>query len=310
MDILVTGGAGFIGSNYVHHLLNTADDVEVTTLDALTYAGSTENLEEALDDPRHEFIEGDICNGNLIGDVVEQADTVVNFAAESHVDRSIDGAAPFVETNVKGLQSLLDAALATELDRFIQVSTDEVYGQILDGDFTEDDPLAPRNPYAATKAGADLLAQSYYKTHDLPVLITRSSNNYGPRQHPEKLIPKLIRRALRGEALPLYGDGTNVREWTYVADNCRAIETVRAQGAPGEIYNVGSNEELTNRAVAEQILDAVEASRDLIEFVEDRPGHDHRYALDSTKIRNLGWSPKEKFGDGLDRTIEHYRQRL
>ena len=310
MHILVTGGAGFIGSNYVHHLLHTVDDVEVITLDALTYAGSTENLDGVLDDPRHEFVEGDIRDRDLVKDLVAQADTVVNFAAESHVDRSIDGAAPFVETNVNGLQSLLDTALATDLDRFIQISTDEVYGQTLDGDFTENDPLAPRNPYDATKAGADLLAQSYHETHDLPVLITRSSNNFGPGQHPEKLIPKLIRRSLRGESFPLYGDGTNVREWTYVTDNCRAIETVRTHGEPGEIYNIGSNEELTNRTVAEQVLDAVGASEDLITFVEDRPGHDQRYALDSSKVRSLGWCPEQRFGDGLERTIEYYRQRL
>jgi dTDP-glucose 4,6-dehydratase len=307
MTVLVTGGAGFIGSNYVRHLLETTDDVEVLTLDALTYAGSKANLDGVLDDPRHEFVEGDVRDRELVGDLVGRADTVVNFAAESHVDRSIDGAAPFVETNVQGVQRLLDAALETDLDRFVQISTDEVYGQILDGAFSEGDPLDPRNPYAATKAGADLLARSYHVTHGLPVLLTRSSNNFGPRQHPEKLIPKLIRRALNGESLPLYGDGTNVREWTYVTDNCQAIEAVRTRGEPGEIYNVGSDEELTNRAVAERVLDAVGAPRELIEFVEDRPGHDQRYALNSTKIRALGWQPNYDFEEGLERAIEYYR---
>lgn len=309
MTVLVTGGAGFIGSNYVRHLLETTEDTGVITLDALTYAGDIDNLDGVLDDPRHEFIEGDIRDRDLVEDLLARVDSVVNFAAESHVDRSIDRAEAFVETNVAGVGTLLDAALGADLDRFVQVSTDEVYGQIHEGEFTEADPLAPRNPYAATKAGADLLARSYHTTHDLPVLVTRSSNNFGPRQHPEKLIPKLIRRALRGESLPLYGDGTNVREWTYVEDNCRALETVRTQGTTGEIYNVGSDTELTNRAVAKRVLDAVGVSEDLIEFVEDRPGHDQRYALDSTKARALGWAPERDFDEGLERTIEYYRER-
>jgi dTDP-glucose 4,6-dehydratase len=231
----------------------------------------------------------------------------VNFAAESHVDRSIDGADPFVSTNVAGTCALLDAAAETNLDRFIQISTDEVYGEILDGKFSETDRLEPRNPYAATKAGADLLARSYYTTHEVPVIITRSSNNFGPRQHPEKLIPKLIQRASAGKSLPLYGDGSNVREWIYVNDNCRAIETVRKRGAVGEMYNIGSGEERTNLEVAQQVLDAVGANDELIEFVADRPGHDERYALDCSKVGSLGWQPEWTFEEGLERTIGYYR---
>lgn len=305
MRVLVTGGAGFIGSNYVHHLVENTDD-SVITLDALTYAGSKANLGPVLDHPRHEFVEGDVRNEELVDELVGRADAVVNFAAESHVDRSIRSAEPFVTTNVQGTQTLLDAATASDVERVVQVSTDEVYGEIRDGAFSEDDPLDPRNPYAATKAGADLLAKSYHTTHDLPVMITRSSNNYGPRQHPEKLVPKLITRALEGEPLPIYGDGSNVREWLYVEENCRAIDLVLREGTPGEIYNVGSGEELENVEVAKRILDVVGASYDLIEFVEDRPGHDQRYALDSEKVSALGWEPRRSFDDGLERTVEHY----
>lgn len=306
MHLLVTGGAGFIGSNYVRHVLATTEDVTVTTLDALTYAGNKRNLHGVLDDPRHTFIEGDIRDRELVDEYVSSADEVVNFAAESHVDRSIEGAAPFVTTNIGGTQTLLDAALDHGVDRFVQISTDEVYGEITEGYFHEDDRLTPRNPYAATKAGADLLARSYYTTHDLPVVITRSSNNYGPYQHPEKLVPKLIERATAGESLPIYGDGSNVREWIYVLDNCRAIETVRTDGAVGETYNIGSGEELTNLEVARAVVDEVGASENLIEFVEDRPGHDQRYALETSKIRELGWAPEWSFEDGLEATVEHH----
>jgi len=306
MRILVTGGAGFIGSNFVQYVLNEHDEDEVVTLDALTYAGSKANLDGVLDDPRHEFVEGDIRNRELVADLVDDVDAVVNFAAESHVDRSIEGAKPFVTTNVEGTQTLLDAATNADVDRFLQISTDEVYGQILDGTFSESDPLNPRNPYAATKAGADLLAQSYQTTHDLPVLITRTCNNFGPRQHPEKLIPKFIQNAAAGDALPVYGDGSNVREWIYVEDNCRALDVVLRDGEVGEIYNIGSNAEKTNLDVTEAILEAVGADDDLIEFVDDRAGHDQRYALDSTKINRLGWTPEYTFEIGLERTVEHY----
>lgn len=305
MSILVTGGAGFIGSNFVRHLLSERDDT-VVTLDALTYAGSRENLSGVLDHPNHRFVRGDVRDQALVTELVGESDVVVNFAAESHVDRSISGAAPFVTTNIEGTQVLLDAALETDLDRFIQISTDEVYGEIHEGKFTEESPLNPRNPYAATKAGADLLARSYYVTHDLPVVIARSSNNFGPRQHREKLIPKFLTRATAGETLPLYGNGTNVREWTYVTDNCRGIALLIEKGETGEIYNIGSGDERTNLEVTEQILAAVGASDELLEYVEDRPGHDQRYALDTTKIESLGWKPEWSFEDGLDATAEYY----
>jgi dTDP-glucose 4,6-dehydratase len=305
MTVLVTGGAGFIGSNFVRLLLE--DGESVITLDALTYAGSRANLDGVLNHPQHEFVEGDIRDQSLVEDLLGRANSIVNFAAESHVDRSIDSAEPFVSTNFGGTQTLLDAARETELDRFVQISTDEVYGEIRDGESTETDPLDPRNPYAATKVGADLLALSYYTTYGLPVVVTRSSNNFGPRQHGEKLIPKLINRAARGESLPIYGDGSNVREWTYVRDNCRAVRLVLDEGTPGEIYNVGSGHERTNLAVAQAVVDAVGASEDLIEFVEDRPGHDQRYALDASKVRGLGWEPEWSFEEGLERTVEFYR---
>ncbi|MYL66715.1 dTDP-glucose 4,6-dehydratase [Halorubrum distributum] len=306
MRLLVTGGAGFIGSNFVHHVLSTHTDDEVVTLDALTYAGSKTNLTGVLDNPRHKFIEGDIRDRELVTNLVDDVDAVINFAAESHVDRSIEGAKPFVSTNVQGTQTLLDAANEAGIDRFLQISTDEVYGQVLDGTFSEDDPLNPRNPYAATKAGADLLANSFHTTHDIPVVITRTSNNFGPRQHAEKLIPKFIQNAAAGESLPVYGDGSNVREWIYVEDNCRALDLVLREGNIGEVYNIGSHSEKTNLEVTEAILDAVGASDDLIKFVEDRAGHDQRYALDTDKIEALGWEPQYSFEDALERTVDYY----
>ncbi|MFC4990218.1 dTDP-glucose 4,6-dehydratase [Saliphagus infecundisoli] len=307
MRVLVTGGAGFIGSNFVHYLLHETEHT-VLTVDALTYAGSKENLDGVLDHQRHEFVEGDIRDRELVEDLVSDVDAIVNFAAESHVDRSIEGAKPFVTTNVQGTQVLLDAATDADIDQFLQISTDEVYGQILNGTFSEEDPLNPRNPYAATKAGADLLAKSYETTHDLPVVITRTCNNYGPRQHSEKLIPKFITNAAAGKDLPVYGDGSNVREWIYVEDNCRALVTVLHEGRPGEVYNIGSGEERTNLEVTEAILDAVGGLEEQIEFVEDRAGHDQRYALDTEKIEALGWQPEWSFEDGLERTVDYYLQ--
>lgn len=307
MRVLVTGGAGFIGSNYVRFLLENRDD-KVVTLDALTYAGSLDNLDGILEHPQHEFVEGDICDQELVENLVKDVDIVVNFAAESHVDRSIEGADPFIETNVAGTQTLLDAAMDADIERFVQVSTDEVYGEILNGSFSEDDQLNPRNPYAATKAGADLLAQSYQITHGLPVLITRTCNNFGPRQHTEKLIPKFIRNAVAGKRLPVYGDGSNIREWIYVEDNCRAIDLVRREGELGEIYNIGSGEERANLEVTKAIIEAVGGSEEQITFVEDRAGHDQRYALEWNKIEQLGWTPSWSFEEGLEQTIEYYSE--
>jgi dTDP-glucose 4,6-dehydratase len=305
MRLLVTGGAGFIGSNYVRHVLENRDD-PVVTLDTLTYAGSLDNLAGYEDHPRHTFVEGDIRDQELVEELMTDVDAVVNFAAESHVDRSIEGAESFVTTNVQGTQVLLDAALDADIDRFLQISTDEVYGQILDGTFSEDDKLNPRNPYAATKASADLLAKSYQATHDLPVLITRTCNNFGPRQHSEKLIPKFVQNAAAGKELPVYGDGSNVREWIYVEDNCRGIDVVLREGTPGEIYNIGSGEERTNLEVTEAILEAVGGSEDQITFVEDRAGHDQRYALEFDKLTQLGWEPSWSFEEGLEEVIKYY----
>jgi len=305
MRLLVTGGAGFIGSNYVRFVLENRED-SVVTLDALTYAGSLDNLEGLVDHPRHEFVEGDIRDQELVEELMSDVDVVVNFAAESHVDRSIDGAESFVTTNVQGTQVLLDAALDADIDRFLQISTDEVYGQILDVTFSEDDELNPRNPYAATKASADLLAKSYQTTHDLPVLITRTCNNFGPRQHSEKLIPKFIQNAAAGKELPVYGDGSNVREWIYVEDNCRALDLVLREGTPGEVYNIGSGEERTNLEVTQAILEAVGGSQDQITFVEDRAGHDQRYALEFDKLTHLGWEPSWSFEEGLEQAVDYY----
>lgn len=305
MRVLVTGGAGFIGSNYVHYLIEHTQD-SVVTLDALTYAGSRENLDGVLEHARHEFIEGDIRDKNLVEGLIEDIDAVVNFAAESHVDRSIKSSEPFVSTNIQGTQTLLDAARESSIERFVQISTDEVYGEIEEGVFEESDPVNPRNPYAATKASADLLVQSYHTTYNLPILITRSSNNFGPRQHPEKLVPKFVNRAYEDQSLPVYGDGSNVREWIYVKDNCRAIDTVLREGDIGETYNIGTGNKIQNIDVARKILDEVDASKDLIEFVDDRAGHDQRYALDSSKIMSLGWEPKISFTEGLKMTISYY----
>ncbi|UWG48134.1 dTDP-D-glucose 4,6-dehydratase [Halanaeroarchaeum sp. HSR-CO] len=307
MRILVTGGAGFIGSNFVKYVLENRD-YEVTTLDSLTYAGTRENLDFAVDDPNHRFVEGDIRDEEVVEDLLSEVDAIVNFAAESHVDRSIDGSKPFVSTNIEGTRVLLDLALKEDIDTFVQISTDEVYGEVLKGVFSETDPLEPRNPYAATKASADLLAMSYFTTHDLPVIVTRSSNNYGPRQHPEKLVPKFIKRANEGKSLPVYGDGSQVREWLYVEDNCRAVLSVLEAGEPGEIYNIGSGVEKENIEMAITIVEMVGASADLIEYVEDRPGHDQRYALETEKIEALGWQPEVTFQEGMRRTVDYFSQ--
>lgn len=307
MEVLVTGGAGFIGSNYVHHLVDERG-ADVTVLDKLTYAGSLANLEGVRDEVR--FVEGDVRDRGVVDGLVEGADVVVNFAAETHVDRSIRDGAGFVRSNVEGVAVLLEAARRHGVERYVQIGTDEVYGSIEEGRFSERDRLNPRNPYSASKAGADHLALSYHATHGLPVVVTRSSNNYGPRQHTEKFVPTIITNALRGDAIPVYGDGSNVRDWLYVRDNCRAVDVVRREGVAGEVYNVGAGNELSNLELVETVLDVMGVEDDLVEFVEDRKGHDQRYALDSSKIEGLGWRPGVGLREGLRRTVDYYSGRL
>lgn len=310
--MLVTGGAGFIGSNFIHWMLAHHSDVEIINLDKLTYAGNLANLREIADDPRYHFIHGDICDPNAITKAFSHSIThVVHFAAESHVDRSIAGPGIFMQTNILGTQTLLEAALAHRVEKFIQISTDEVYGSITEpGLFYEDSPLAPNNPYAASKAAAELISKSYQHTYGLPVVIVRCSNNYGPHQHPEKLIPLALTHALNNKPIPLYGDGLNVRDWLFVEDNCQALDLVLQHGRPGEVYNIGGNSPLTNLEVVRAILNLLGKDDSLIKFVPDRPGHDRRYALDCSKIRaELGWSPKTPYILGLKATIRwYYRQ--
>jgi len=316
---LITGGAGFIGSNFVRHVLSERPEVEVVNLDALTYAGSLENLTDVGDDPRHHFVHGDICDGSLVRDAMKGIDVVFNLAAESHVDRSIIEDQPFVRTNVVGTATLLAAALAEGVGRFVQVSTDEVYGELpwVDPEsagsasaprFTEETPLAPRSPYSATKAAADHLTLAYHATHGLDVVVTRSSNNYGPYQYPEKLIPLMITRAIADESLPVYGDGMYVRDWIHVEDHCRGLLAAAERGVAGEVYNFGGGAERTNLSVVREVLAILAKPESLIEFVDDRPGHDRRYAIDFSRARaELGWGPSVGFEDGLRRTVQWYR---
>jgi dTDP-glucose 4,6-dehydratase len=308
IEVLVTGGAGFIGSNFVHYALETHPDWHVTTLDKLTYAGRLENLQDVLDDPRHSFVRGDIADAAVAGGLVERADLVVHFAAETHVDRSIQGAADFIRTDVFGTYVLLDAARrAQHLRRFVQISTDEVYGSVAEGSSRETDELKPRNPYSASKAAADRLAYSFWATYGVPVCITRASNNYGPRQFPEKVIPLFITNAYDQQPLPLYGDGLNVRDWLHVLDHCRALDVVIECGVDGEVYNIGGGNEVHNIDLTEQILALTGRPSSLITRVPDRPGHDRRYSLDTAKLRALGWQPAVPFADGLRDTVEWYR---
>ena len=308
LEVLVTGGAGFIGSNFVHYALATHPDWRVTTLDKLTYAGRLENLQDVLHDPRHSFVRGDIADAAVAGRLVERSDVVVHFAAETHVDRSIQGAADFIQTDVVGTYVLLEAAhRAPHLQRFIQISTDEVYGSVLQGSSRETDELKPRNPYAASKAGADRLAYSFWATHGVPVCIARPSNNYGPYQFPEKVIPLFITNALDNLPLPLYGDGLHVRDWLHVLDDCRALDLIIESGVNGEVYNIGGGNEVKNLDLTRRILDLTERPASLIAPVRDRPGHDRRYSLDTTKLRALGWEPQIAFADGLRETVQWYR---
>jgi dTDP-glucose 4,6-dehydratase len=307
-SFLVTGGAGFIGSNFVRWAHAAHPDWHITTLDKLTYAGRLENLDAVKDSPRHRFVRGDIADAEVAAPLVRESEIVVHFAAETHVDRSILAAGDFITTDVFGTFVLLEAARqAPHLRRFVQISTDEVYGSVPDGRSRETDELKPRNPYAASKAGADRLAYSYWATYDVPVIITRASNNYGPNQFPEKVIPLFITNAIDERPLPLYGDGLNVRDWLHVEDHCRALDLLIARGASGEVYNVGGGNEVTNIDLTQRILQAVGRPASLIQPVADRPGHDRRYALDTARLAGLGWRPERSFADGLAETVEWYR---
>lgn len=308
MRLLVTGGAGFIGSNFIRHILSEHPDWQVVNLDKLTYAGNLENLKDIENKSSYRFVKGDVTDRELVSSILQQGvEVVVNFAAESHVDRSIMDATPFIETNIRGTQTLLDGARRYSIERFIQVSTDEVYGSIESGKFTEQSALSPNSPYAASKTSADLITLAYWKTHRLPVIVTRCSNNVGPFQFPEKLVPLAITNVMENKPVPIYGDGLNVRDWIYVTDHCRAIETVLQKGQPGEVYNISAEQEQTNLDLIYQLLDIMEKPRSLITFVKDRPGHDRRYALDAGKIiRELGWKALFTFKEALSATVDWY----
>ena len=307
MRILVTGGSGFIGSNFIRYMFTTYPDIEIVNLDKLTYAGNPENLRDVEELDGYTFVHGDICDEVLVEKLLSEGiDAVLNFAAESHVDRSITGPRDFIQTDVFGTFTLLEASRRHGVARYLQVSTDEVYGSIEDGSFTESSPLEPNSPYAASKAAGDLLARAYHVTYGLPVLITRSSNNFGPYQYPEKLIPLFITNALDDIVLPLYGDGMNVRDWLFVTDNCAAIDLVLREGEPGEVYNIAGGQEKANIEITLSVLRILGKPESLIEYVADRPGHDRRYSISSAKLAALGLKPREDFEAGLAETVRWY----
>ena len=308
--LLVTGGCGFIGSNFVRHVLQNYPHVELVNLDALTYCGNPENLrdvERAYTD-RYRFVHGDARDPDAVSHAMNGCDSVVHFAAESHVDRSIERADDFITTNVLGTYVLVEEARRIGAQRFLYISTDEVYGSVLEGSSSEGDPLSPSSPYAASKAAADLLALSYHTTHGLPVLVTRSTNNYGPYQYPEILVPLSVTNLIGGQRVPLYGDGGNVRDWLYVLDSCRALDTVLRLGEPGQIYNVGANNEVDNRTITNAILELLGVGEEMVQYVADRLGHDRRYSVTTDKIRALGWRPEQDFREALGETVQWYRE--
>lgn len=306
MKILVTGGAGFIGSNFIRLLLTKYPDYEIINLDKLTYAGNLDNLRDVQGNENYRFVQGDICDPEVVDKVMDKIDVVVNFAAESHVDRSIGGPADFILTDVYGTYVLLEAARQHGVGRYIQISTDEVYGSIAEGSFSETDKLDPSSPYSASKAGGDMQVMGYHTTFDLPAIITRSSNNFGPYQYPEKLIPLFITNAMENEPLPLYGDGSNVRDWIYVVDNCEAIDMVLHHGKVGQIYNIGGGNERSNLFITQKILEMLDKPADLVKPVADRLGHDWRYSIDCSKVKELGWQPSHGFEDALTETVNWY----
>ncbi|CAM8629652.1 RfbB dTDP-D-glucose 4,6-dehydratase [Acidimicrobiia bacterium] len=306
MKLFVTGAAGFIGSNYVRHVLASSDD-EVTVFDALTYAGNLSSLADIADNPRYSFIQGDICDREAVAAAMAGHDSVVHFAAESHVDRSIVDPDTFIRTNCLGTNVMCDVARHEEVDRFLHISTDEVYGSIDVGSFVETDRLGPRSPYSSSKAGSDLIALSYEETYGLPVIVTRSSNNFGPFQFPEKVIPLFVTNLLDGKKVPLYGDGLNIRDWIYVEDNCTGVDVVLRNGQIGEIYNIGGGNETTNRELTEKVLAMCGVGDEMVEYVEDRLGHDRRYSIDCSKANALGWKPSRSLDDALAATVEWYR---
>ena len=308
MRLLVTGGAGFIGSNYVRHVLRTTDD-EVRVLDALTYAGNLANLDDVADDPRCSFVHGDVVDRDVVLAAMSECDAVVHLAAETHVDRSLYDPDAFVRSNCQGTNVLCDVARQVGVGRFVHVSTDEVYGSRATGSFTEEDALRPTSPYSASKAASDLMALSYWSSHDLPVVVTRSSNQYGPYQFPEKVVPLFVTNLLRGLTVPLYGDGLNVRDWLFVEDNCAALDLVLRRGEPGAVYNVAGGNELTNLDLTDRLVALTGADDSLVEHVPDRPGHDLRYSVACERVGALGWAPSTSLDEGLERTVAFYRDR-
>ncbi len=306
-SILVTGGAGFIGSNFVRYMVNKYSDYKIVVLDALTYAGNRENLQDLENKPNYEFHHGNICDRDIVDKLAVKCEVIINFAAETHVDRSILEAGSFIQTDVVGTFTLLEAAKKHKINRYIQISTDEVYGSIEDGSFSETSPLQPNSPYSASKASGDLLVRSYNKTYGLPTIITRSSNNYGPYQYPEKLIPLFITNAIDNLPLPLYGDGKNVRDWLYVLDNCEALDVVLHQGRDGEVYNIGGGNEMENIRITHSILELLGKPKSLIKPVEDRLGHDRRYSVNIDEVSKLGWKPRHNFDQALQETVKWYK---